>query len=349
VIFSILFKNLIVQTEVSENIDILENEIIQKYPGVLELLLIDQTTKKNIFWATENYQHLGNAYHFNSNILPENITGGNGNIIMPRVKKHKTLQVARSKEMAEVFTPSWVCNAQNNLIDKAWFQSENIFNTEIQSSESKTWKVNQSKIIYPKGKVWKDYVKDIRLEMACGEAPYIVSRYDSTSGEFIPIDKRIGLLDRKLRVINENVEDSGEWLEAAQTAYKSIYGYEWQGDSLLLARESLLITFIENYQHKFNKSPFLKSIKSIASIISWNIWQMDGIKGVIPNSCKTETNEIEDLFGSITFISIECEGCKTGNIKKHNGKYTVIRDWNQQDLQSRKNKKSEIKFIDLIK
>jgi hypothetical protein len=305
--------------------------------------------KKNIFWATENYHHLGVAYQFNSSILPENISGENGNVIMPRVKKHKTLQVARSKEMAEVFTPSWVCNAQNNLIDKAWFQSETVFNKEIQSSEYKTWEVNKSKIVYPEGKTWEDYVKDIRLEMACGEAPYIVSRYDSTSGEFIPIDKRIGLLDRKLRVINENIENSGEWLEAAQKAYKSIYGYEWQGDSLLLARESLLITFIENYQHKFKKSPVLKSIKSIASIISWNIWQMDGIKCVIPNSCKTETKEIEDLFGSITSFSIECEGCKTSNIKKHNGTYSVIKDWSQQDTQSQKKKKSEIQFIDLIK
>ena len=98
-------------------IDILENELIDKYPEILEILLCDQTTKKNIFWATDNYAHLGLSYKFNSEILPHLITGEYGNIIMPRVHKDKVLQLSRSKEMAEVFTPSWVCNAQNNLID----------------------------------------------------------------------------------------------------------------------------------------------------------------------------------------------------------------------------------------
>jgi hypothetical protein len=82
-------------------------------------------------------------------------------------------------------------------------------------------------------------------------------------------------LDRKLRVINENIDDTGEWLEAAQTAYKNIYGFEWQGDSLLLAREALLIGFIENYKLKFGKEPLLKSIQYIAYLISRNVWQMD--------------------------------------------------------------------------
>src|SRR5690606_26057304 len=146
----------------------------------------------------------------------------------------------------------------------------------------------------PEGKSWKDYVKDTRLEITCGEAPYLISRYDTTTGEFIQVQDRIGLLDRKLRVINENVHTTGEWLKAVQTAYKNIYGFEWQGDSLLLARESLLVTFIENYKLKFDEEPLLKSIKYIAYIISWNVWQMDGLKGVIPNSCGVRTVETEN-------------------------------------------------------
>ena len=141
--------------------------------------------------------------------------------------------------------------------------------------------MNPQKVTFPKNKTWKDYVRDKRLEMACGEAPYITSRYDTTTGAFIPVNERIGILDRKLRVINENVNTSGEWLKAAQTAFMSTYAYEWQGDSLLLAREAMLFTFIENYTLKFGKEPLLKSIKYIAYIISWNVWQMDGIKGVI--------------------------------------------------------------------
>lgn len=65
----------------------------------------------------------------------------------------------------------------------------------------------------------------------------------------------------------------------------STYGYEWQGDNLILAREALLYTFIDYFRAKFGKDPLLKSLQNIAEVISWNIWQMDGLKGVIPNSC----------------------------------------------------------------
>ena len=278
-------------------IDILENDLIEKYPDVLGILLRDQTTQKNIFWATDNYEHLGDSYKFNSEILPDLITGEKGNVIMPRVQKDKILQLSRSKEMAEVFTPSWICNAQNNLVDNSWFGTEGIFNKEILlKNGTKSWEITKEKIAFPKNKIWQDYVRDTRLEISCGEAPYLVSRYDTTTGEFIEIENRIGILDRKLRVVNENLDSTDEWLKAVETAFKSTYGFEWQGDSLLLAREALLITFIENYTHKFEIEPTLETIQNIAQIISWNIWQMDGLKGVIPNSCKIEIIEIVDFF-----------------------------------------------------
>ncbi|MBS4040068.1 MAG: restriction endonuclease subunit M [Flavobacteriales bacterium] len=320
-------------------IDILENELIEKYPDVLGILLRDQTTQKNIFWATDNYEHFGDTYKFNSEILPELITGEKGNVIMPRVHKDKILQLSRSKEMAEVFTPSWICNAQNNLIDNSWFGKDGVFNKEILlKNGTKSWETAKEKIVFPKGKTWLDYVRDTRLEISCGEAPYLVSRYDTTTGEFIQIENRIGILDRKLRVVNENLDSINEWLEAVETAYKSTYGFEWQGDSLLLAREALLITFIENFTHKFETEPPLDYIQNIAEIISWNIWQMDGLKGVIPNSCKDEIIDISDFFETKTEIK-KCKGCENQNIKSHNGIYCNIMDW---DIEK------PIKFISLL-
>ncbi|NLP59525.1 restriction endonuclease subunit M, partial [Lutibacter sp. B1] len=109
-------------------IDILENEILEKYPEVLDILLCDQTTQKNIIWATSNYEHIGESYLENKQIKSELITGINGDVIMPRVQKDQFLQQSRVKNMAEVFTPSWICNAQNNLIDSAWFERKNVFN-----------------------------------------------------------------------------------------------------------------------------------------------------------------------------------------------------------------------------
>lgn len=332
-----------------EDIDILENDLLVKYPMVLDILLRDHTTQQNVFWATDNYEELGESYQFSSQIISELITGENGHVIMPRVKKDKELQQLRVRDMAEVFTPSWICNAQNNLIDNAWFGYENVFNTEITNSNGlHTWQENPNKITFPEGKTWRNYVRDTRLEMACGEAPYITSRYDTTTGDFIPIEKRIGLLDRKLRVISENVETTGDWLEAAQTAYKNTYAFEWQGDSLLLAREAIFVTFIENYIFKFGKEPLLKSLQYIAYIISWNVWQMDGLKGVIPNSCGTITKKAENLFGEIELKEKVCEGCVKSVINKHNGTYCLVKDWSNKDLKTEK-KGRVIRFIDLMK
>ena len=320
-----------------QDADVSENEIIARYPQVLEQLLRDHTTGNNIFWATDNYETLGPGYAFHDPILPELITGEHGKVIMPRVKKDKTLQTARVRDMAEVFTPSWVCNAQNNLIDSAWFGRENVFNTEISEGTHHSWETTPGKIEFPAGKTWRDYVSENRLEITCGEAPYITSRYDTTTGEFIPVESRIGLLDRKLRVVSENVHESGDWLKAAQTAYQSTYAYEWQGDSLLLAREAMLCTFIENYQLKFGKLPQEKSIRYIAYIVSWNVWQMDGLKFVIPDSCHEETES--DFFVEQT---TPCPGCATGNHDKHNGIYCRIRDWSAKGHK-------EVEFRTLLK
>lgn len=329
-------------------IDILENEIIEKYPSILDILLSDRTTGKNIFWATDNYNYLGEKYYYNSSIFPELISGEFGNVIMPRVHKDKILQISRSKEMAEVFTPSWICNAQNNSIDKSWFKTENVFNEEIVlEGGTKSWITTKNKITFPEDKTWIDYVVDTRLEISCGEAPYIVSRYDTTTGIFIPIENRIGLLDRKLRVVHENTVTEDEWLKYATIAYQNTYAFEWQGDSLLLAREALLISFIEYFNYKFNYEPPLDYLENISNIISWNIWQMDGIKGVIPNSCVNKIQEKSDLFGFSQNEVIRCKGCSSNNIKLHNGVYSLIMDWSSFNESSNEHG-IKIKFVDLI-
>lgn len=138
--------------------DILENDIFRASPELLTTLLKDHTTSRgdavcNIFWATSDYEHLGAGYGYNDPILPELITGGNGQVIMPRILKHKDTQSARVRDMAEVFTPSWVCNAQNNLIDEAWFGRKDVFNTEYTSEDgTHGWKTNPDKITFPEGK-----------------------------------------------------------------------------------------------------------------------------------------------------------------------------------------------------
>lgn len=332
-----------------DQIDILENDILAISPDSLSMLLKDHTTQGNIFWATENYAERGEGYQFSDPITVESITGGNGNVIVPRSLKSRQQQQQRSREMAEVFTPAWICNKQNNLVDNAWFGREGVFNTEIDNPDgSHTWLPSDGKIEFPKGKTWRDYVTENRLEITCGEAPYLVSRYDTVSGLPVPVKMRIGLLDRKLRVVSENTEKSGEWLAAAKAALRSTYAYEWQGDNLVLARENLLYTICDYYKAKFNRQLPKQSLRGIAYIISWNIWQMDGLKGVIPNSCGERHTVVQDLFGETVTVS-QCQGCKDGDIRKHNGIYAMIVDWPNDVTSSQVKHKTPIRFIDLLK
>ncbi|MBQ4519467.1 MAG: restriction endonuclease subunit M [Bacteroidaceae bacterium] len=308
------------------NVDVLENDILQMYPDVLPELLRDHTTGRNIFWATDDYAELGEGYDFNSEITIEAITGEHEGIIKPRVLKPRENQKGRSKKMAEIFTPAWVCNLQINYVDEVWFDSPNKFN--VMSEDKRTWKSTTEPVTFPEGKTWEDYIRSTRLEITCGEAPYIVSRYDAVTGEFIPLQERIGMLDRKIRLVNENTSTYDEWFDVVQWSYKNIYGYEWQGDSLLLARENLLVSFIEYYQARFNKMPSAEEVQSIAYIVSWNLLQMDGLKYVIPNSCSNkEVIVSEDLFGNKKKKTVPCEGCKKNNPHKHNGIYCKVMDW----------------------
>lgn len=315
-------------------VDIKENYIYQLNDKLLEILLKDRSSNKNIIWATDNYQARGDGYYVYNNISLKSITGRNGLVIKPRVEKSKKEQAIRVKVKAEVFTPSWICNSQNNLVDNAWFGVEGIFNKET----DKSWIVNNEKIIFPEGKTWQDYVKENRLEVSCGEAPYLVSRYDTVTGEWLDIDKRIGLLDRKLRVINENVDNEKDWYDWAVVAFKSIFGFEWQGDSLLIARENLLFTFIDYYVDRFEFYPIEEYLLEIAKIISWNIWQMDGLKFVIPNSCKPVPKMQMSLFDDESEPE-PCPGCLKNNHSKHTGIYCKVMNWET---------KRSIKFISLL-
>ncbi len=299
---------------------------------------------KNIIWATDDYAFKGEGFGFFDQITKEKITGENGLVIRPRALKSKEEQTARAKNMAEIFTPAWVCNAQINLCDNSWFERENVFNTEHWDTNS--WTTNHNKIEFPDDKTWQDYLYDRRLEITCGEAPYIVSRYDAVTGVIYPVEERIGMLDRKLRIVSENTNGEDEWRKWAKVAVQSIYGYEWQGDSLLLAREAVMYSYKDHFEHRFKrKMNFadkndLEEFEKIAEIVSWNLFQMDGLKFVIPNSChdvvsKEKTTSMGSLFDDQKVVTEKkitpCPGCKEKNPFKHNGIYVKIMNWFDDD------------------
>jgi len=109
----------------SKNSDILENDLLAFDSELLPILLTDRSKSNatgephNIVWGTDNYTSNGEEY-----------------------------------SEWEVFTPVWICNKQNNLIDAAWFGGTAPFNTE---NEDNTWTTSTERIPFPTpdGKTWE--------------------------------------------------------------------------------------------------------------------------------------------------------------------------------------------------
>lgn len=281
--------------------DIIETEIRDKMPEILDLLLIDRTSStpkkvRNIIWGHDNYiRHGREIYNAESQIQPILITGQMGKLIKPRSIKSIEIQKERTKAKAEVFTPTWIVKKQNDEIDKVY-----------------------------KNDSLKDYIDRRWLEITCGEAPYMCTRYDMEIGELIELSERVGFLDRKLTRINNEINDKAVWQSYVEKAYKACYGFEWSGDSLLLARENLLYSYFDYYKAKWDKEPDLKYIREIAEIISYNVFQMDGLTYTIPLSEKLEESGMTQL----SFFDEE-----EVKIVKKPGKRVKVMNWDTNKLE----------------
>jgi len=295
------------------------------YPlrAVLPVLLQDKTTKRNIIWATDAYAENGDGFLDKQEIRAAKLMNY-PKLIKPRIEKTLEDQQDRTRKKAEVFTPAWLCNHMNNYCDESWFGRKNVFNIE---NSDHTWDVVQKKIEFPEGKNWEKYVDSRRLEITCGEGPFLVSRYDAATGQLIePPKRRIGILDRKLRIVNENTESYEDWLKWTTRAFEATYGFEYQGDSLLLARTNLLVTFIDYYFERWQKLPDTKELSAIANIIAWNLWQMDGFTDMVPLGKQLFTLEEPNLFAMIEPDEpIEQNSKMHSSCKVHNwrAKYTA--------------------------
>ena len=291
---------------------------LNAYPvrNLLKLLLKDKTTKQNIIFATSAYSTDGNPIKETDQMTETILRGFNSCEIQPRVLKSQEQQQERTKAKAEVFTPSWICNKMNNHCDEEWFGRTGIFNIELENG----WMVTNSPVPFEHEGDWMKYIDSKRLEITCGEAPYIVSRYDAATGELIEIGKRIGILDRKLRVVNENTDNESDWFKWVLRAYQSVYGYEFQGDNLLIARINLLVTFVDYMQDRWGRVPTDTELRKIANVIVWNLWQMDGMTGTVPFGKPEEQYHQYSLFD---FVVAD----KANDVERQPDKECRIYDW----------------------
>jgi hypothetical protein len=214
-------------------------------------------------------------------LLGERTTGGKLNVdpesVLPRHMKDMEAQHTRTKTKAEVFTPVEVVKKMNDMLDENFTGSD------------------------------EEYVGRRVLEVTCGEAPFLTSLYDVSDGEGIPADRRVGLLDRKLKRID--TDDEKEWCRLAELALKSTYGYEWQEDSLFLARRNVLSAVVESFEDKFGKEP--TEVEKWAEIVSYNLFRMDGVTMCLPE----------------TEIPAKIMNWDTGNMERFDGKVDEIPLW----------------------
>ena len=274
--------------------------------AVLDTLLKDKSTGKNIIWATDPPEELQTVMYEpvtdRSQITTQQLGLTHYEVVLPRMMKQTDTQQQRTRKKGEVFSPAWVCNKMNNALDADWFrglgaeESAGQFTVELPQG----WQTVETPVQFPvcKGRTpaWVQYVQSRRLEVTCGEAPFLASRYDAATGEMIPVARRIGILDRKLRVVSENAATEDEWRKYATHAVQSTYGYEYQGDNLLLARVNLLLTYAEHLQARWQRKPTKEELQPIATIISWNLWQMDGLHLSVPGGKPQPEAEQLDLF-----------------------------------------------------
>ncbi|WP_277259754.1 Eco57I restriction-modification methylase domain-containing protein [Olegusella massiliensis] len=278
-----------------------------RYPTfILKTLLCDRTTGRNIIWADNEYEVLGDGYMGDDEITVEKITGMNSGVIKPRIAKEQEKQSQRTKSRAEVFTPSWLCNQMNNDLDEAWFGRRDVFNVEIDTEDGhKTWTATNDPIAFPKskGRGWHAYIEAPQLEITCGEAPFVCSRYDTVTGDELPVRERVGFLDRKLRVVTEKTKTRKEWVRRALDALRATYGFEYQGDNLLIARLNVFETFVEHLRDRWGSDAVQEELEQAAWIVSWNFWQMDGRTDAVPTNKMGA--EVESTLG--TFEEPELE------------------------------------------
>ena len=278
--------------------------------SLVAILLADRSSGAFIRWASNAYPPHGESYAADQEIYPHQV-----HLIQERTRKTQEEQRDRTKKSAEVFTPAWLCNAMINARDAVYFGREEVFNR----MEAPSWTPTRKTIDFPttasgRRLAWERYIDARCLEITCGEAPFLVSRYDAADGRPIPLAERIGILDRKLRIIGEHTCTAEDWFHWAKRALESAYAYEYQGDSLFLARLNLFLSISEYHRHLWKRPLNRHQQEEVARILSWNLWQMDGLTATTP--FVTKQGKPEDSLFDFYAITAERRPLRS-----------LIRDW----------------------
>ena len=96
--------------------------------------------------------------------------------------------------------------------------------------------------------------------------------------------------------MTEKTKTRKEWVRRALDALRATYGFEYQGDNLLIARINVLETFAEHLRNRWGSDPQQDELEQAAWIVSWNFWQMNGFTDAVPTNKMGA--EVESTLGT---------------------------------------------------
>ena len=95
--------------------------------AVLDTLLKDKSTGKNIIWATDPPEELQTVMYEpvtdKSQITTQQLGLTHYEVVLPRMMKQTDTQQQRTRKKGEVFSPAWVCNKMMFLPVERSFRS----------------------------------------------------------------------------------------------------------------------------------------------------------------------------------------------------------------------------------
>ena len=152
----------------------------------------------------------------------------------------KQTDTQQQRTWKKVALPAWVCNKMNNALDADWFCGLGAEETAGQLTVElpKAGRCGNAGVFLVCGAELPGMGSMRRAaawSVTCGEVSSGVPvrcrhRRDD------PVAWRIGILTARCGVVSENAATEDEWRKHATHAVQSTYGYEYQGDNLLLAR-----------------------------------------------------------------------------------------------------------------
>ena len=220
--------------------------------SVLETLLTDKSTRRPLVWPSG----------------PEHPAAWMSRDDLLRPDKNAEDPQAEQAEFLE-----W--NRKLNSLDAAWFGHEPAFNTESASG----WQTLSEPVAFDDPFHWKKYVIRPVFLFQAGRGQALVFRPFALGAQPMPYEKRMGILDRRLRIISENTREESEWLRWAESALQSLYGTDSSPLSIFQARLSAIMAVREAYAQRFGAQLPVREEKYMVTTLCWNLFQMDPVTG----------------------------------------------------------------------